>query len=95
VAGFENRDLGVYTSTLVRHGMPVTLVLHDAEGDWQFLSSTENDPEQCVHTHLSHLVAGDPTLHALADLPLGWKAWRESAGEPWQREPIPADQGEL
>jgi hypothetical protein len=31
----------------------------------------------------------DPTLLELADLPEGWRAWRERVGAPWQRAPEP------
>jgi len=34
---------------------------------------------------LGCMVSKDPSLKYLADLPLGWKAWRESAMAPWQR----------
>jgi len=29
----------------------------------------------------------DPTVGTLADLPLGWQAWRAAPGDPWQRGP--------
>jgi|RhiMetdeSRZDD1v2_1073273.scaffolds.fasta_scaffold342507_2 hypothetical protein len=31
------------------------------------------------------IVRFDPTVQELADLPLGWYAWRNAVGEPWQR----------
>jgi hypothetical protein len=29
----------------------------------------------------------DPSVLELADLPLGWQAWRSHLGAPWQRTP--------
>ena len=34
---------------------------------------------------LREVLIRDPTIAALADLPLGGYAWRRAATEPWQR----------
>jgi len=34
-----------------------------------------------------HVYRIDPSGGELADLPLGWQAWRSAAGQPWQRQP--------
>jgi hypothetical protein len=67
----------------------VLLVFHEQDGDWQFLSSLEANASEVLHIHLSHLLDADATLGEVADLPLGWKAWRLSVGEEWIREPTP------
>jgi hypothetical protein len=36
---------------------------------------------------LKAIVAHDPSIAQLGDLPLGWCAWRESPNDPWQRAP--------
>jgi hypothetical protein len=89
---FENRQLGVFTSTQVQSGLPVLLVFHDRDGDWQFLSSLEEDATEALHVHVSHLLDDDETLEQLADLPIGWKAWRWSVPDSWTREEISDDQ---
>jgi hypothetical protein len=96
VSTFKDPNLGVFTSGRVLHdGSPVLLVFHEQDGDWQFLSSLEADASEVLHIHLSHLLGADGTLGEVADLPLGWKAWRLSVGEEWIREPTPDDQGSL
>jgi hypothetical protein len=37
---------------------------------------------------LKRMVDIEPRLEELADLPLGWHAWRESKEAPWTRTPI-------
>jgi hypothetical protein len=68
--------------------MPISLVTHDADdGMWQFLSVETgplNDSDGRI-VGLGEIVALDPTLTALVDLPVGWKAWRLSKDAPWQR----------
>jgi hypothetical protein len=81
VPQFTDPKLGVFTSTRVRDGLPVLLVFHDGDGDWQFLSSVEESADEGLHIHVSHLLDNDETLGQLADLPLGWKAWRWSPDE--------------
>ena len=92
---FDDSQLRVYTSTIVSGGAPVLLVFHDDDGDWQFLASTERQADEIAVAHIGHLLDADSTLHQLADLPRGWKAWRETASDPWEREPTPDDQAEL
>jgi hypothetical protein len=71
------------------------LVFHDNDGHSQFHASTERQPDEIVVVHVAHLVDSDPALHEVADLPVGWKAWRDDAKGPWHREPTPEDQGEI
>jgi hypothetical protein len=40
---------------------------------------------------LKNIVACDPTILELADLPPGWRAIRRSLNDPWHREPNPSD----
>ncbi len=41
---------------------------------------------------LSHIFDVEPSVIALADLPIGWWAVRESPDAPWVREKIPDDE---
>ena len=71
---------------------PVTFVSHDAEdGAWQFLGDSMCDASGPVVVCLHHPIDRDPSLAELADLPLGWYAERDSAGEPWIRKKCETD----
>jgi hypothetical protein len=90
---FDERDLGVFTSRLVRDDeQAILLVFHEENGDWQFLSSNEEREEEIVLVHLSHVLDWDPIVQSLEDLPGGWQAWRGSVDDDWAREPTPPDQ---
>ena len=67
---------------------PILLVTHDAdEGTWQFHDGRDDpDPNQGIVVCLEHVYAIDPSVGELADLPLGWRAWRDKPDQPWQRE---------
>jgi hypothetical protein len=87
----EPANLGVFTTRqLFNEGYALRLVTHDADGDWQFLCGTTSDPADGMVVCLEHVVARFPEVHELADLPRGWRAWREEAG--WSREPRPAEE---
>jgi hypothetical protein len=67
---------------------PILYVAHDSEdGMWQFTDGRD-DPQasDAVFLLLEEVIEIDPTIAELADLPLGWSAWRDNARQKWQRE---------
>jgi hypothetical protein len=84
----DNPHKKVFLSEAVANSdEPITYVSHDADdGAWQFLGdsmASETGPVlRCFH----QVVALEPVLIELADLPLGWWAEREKPGAPWVRE---------
>jgi hypothetical protein len=80
------------TRQVLDDGRPVLLVTHDADdGMWQVLCGTTDNPADGRVAHLQHLYERDPSIGELADLPPGWKAWREAPGKPWRRAPSEDD----
>jgi hypothetical protein len=75
------------TVNVLERGASILLVTHDADdGAWQFMCGTTNDPEDARIVALHEILALDPTVAGLADLPIGWKAWRDSEEDTWTRE---------
>jgi hypothetical protein len=75
---------------------PVLVVTHDADdGTWQFLDGG-NDLKgaDARLAPLRVLLNLDPTLAEVADLPLGWVAWRGTVGAAWQRGPMDKESAE-
>jgi hypothetical protein len=71
-------------------GEPVLRVTHDADDHgWQFLGVGDADVADAAVVALSEIVARDPSLLQIADLPPGWGAWRSSLSAPCQRSPWP------
>jgi hypothetical protein len=88
-----NPDGLVLTSHKVMdEAWPILLVTHDAEdGAWQFVNGwgdTEN-PDDAMFIHVEHVIERDPSVMSLVDLPLGWRAWRQTIDDDWNREPHP------
>lgn len=84
----EDPRLGVLTTAPVLAGAPILMISHDADdGGWQFLCGSTNDPSEGRIVHLKEIVAMDPTVTQVADLPLGWIAFRSMVGGDWIREP--------
>jgi hypothetical protein len=73
---------------IVFSGDWIAYVSHDSDdGVWQF-HTNQSEPvseEDAVMVSLQSIVALDPTIMELADLPLGWHAWRDSKSSVWQR----------
>jgi len=85
----EDPQFGVITTAAVLSGAPIVMVSHDVDdGGWQFLCGTTQDPADGRIVHLEEIVAMDPTLLEIADLPLGWVAFRGAPGGAWTREPL-------
>lgn len=61
-------------------------VCHDEDGDWQLNCGTTNQTADGRVVSLQEIVEHDSTVRQLADLPLGWKATRNSADDPWAIE---------
>jgi hypothetical protein len=86
----QPRDCAVFTTRQVLESEePILHVTHDSDDHgWQFLGS-EARPEDAKIILLEEAVELDPSVLQLADLPVGWHAWRASVEEPWIREIIP------
>jgi len=79
----------VLTFTPILAGKPVLFVRHDDEGHWYFFDRFDNTLIGCyelVLVPLERLLALQPKLQVLADLPADWQAWRDSPDQPWERE---------
>ena len=86
---FEDaRNVAVITTRQVVHGAaPILWVSHDEDdGSWQFHTGELVEVEDAMVVGLEEIVERDPTVFELADLPVGWVAWRRAPGEPWERK---------
>lgn len=69
----------------------IAYVSHDrGDGVWQFhtLYSDSVSEADAVLVSLQKMVSIDNSIVVLADLPLGWCAWRNSKNDAWKRTPI-------
>ena len=68
-------------------GAVITSVFHEEDGDWQFLTGPVATRETAQLVHRSHVLALDPTLSQLDDMPQGMWAHRHGPDQPWHIEP--------
>ncbi len=81
--------MAISVKRVFQDGQPILFVSHDQDdGMWQFRHG-QSDPgsDEGMIICLGDVVASDPTVNELSDLPLGWTAWREKPSDPWQRAP--------
>jgi len=90
MAEFPPDDIAITTRQVMHGGWPILPVTHDADdGAWQFLNGrgdTDNT-ESAMVISAAGILGVDPAVAGLADLPLGWRAWRETPDDPWTRAP--------
>ena len=86
----DPENLAVITlKQIVHNGQPILHVVHDsADGGWQFLGWSDASEEDALLVALHRIVRLDPSVRELADLPLGWHAWRKSPEEMWRRSKL-------
>jgi len=74
--------------SIVFDGDPILHVTHDEEDHgWQFLSLHDAEMADAAVVSLEEIVDLDPTICTVADLPPGWRAWRQSKSARWIRGP--------
>lgn len=79
------RDFGVYCCPHVFNNQrPVLLVVREADGDWQFLCGGDDHHDDVHYVGIGHLLDGDITLEAAADLPKQFVMERDEVGGPWR-----------
>jgi hypothetical protein len=83
----DPKNTVVFTSSrVVEREETICYVTHDEDdGAWQFHPSGGTSTSEARLVGLGEIVGMDPTIAELADLPLGWRAWRATAVSPWQR----------
>ena len=83
----DPRNVAVITlKRILRERRHVLLVFHsEDDGSWQFLDGDAFELDDAMVVGLGTIVGHDPGPTDLSDLPVGWKAWRETPAEPWQR----------
>jgi hypothetical protein len=86
-------NVAVFSSkAVINEGQWIHYVSHDEEdGAWQFHSidgAPASDSDARV-VSLRSMLQRDDSIRLLADLPLGWCAWRQNKDAPWQREDKP------
>jgi hypothetical protein len=82
----EERNVAVFTTRQVLEGLPILRVIHEADGEWQFLCDTTYEVDDLKIVALEALVKRDPTLTDLFQLNYGWQARRLVEAADWQEE---------
>lgn len=77
----------VTTRRIAEDAGPVLGVFHQSTGSWQFVDGGPTTRDDIAFVHLAHVVGAHKGTVELADLPVGWEAWRSDTSSPWMRSP--------
>lgn len=80
--------VAIANKEIVTGGEWIAYVTHDIDdGMWQFHTRAPELPSEDDATivSLSNVFQLDSTISGLADLPIGWHAWRVNHDAAWQR----------
>lgn len=80
----EAKNLGVFTTRqCLEFNQPILRVVHDHDGDWQFLTGNQ-EPEDIRLVALEQMILIDSSLNEVFDLDYGQTAERDSINNSWQ-----------
>ena len=89
---YEPKNLTTFTTRQwLDEKKPILRVVHDNDGDWQFLTGDQL-PDDIKIVALEQLIKRDDTLNQLFDLEYGEEAQREFIGGHWIRNKIETDE---
>jgi hypothetical protein len=76
------------TKRIAFEHQPVLYVVHNSDGAWQFTDGHDVGPEDMALVHMAHVAGAHLGSVEVADLPLGWEAFRQAESAPWTRRRI-------
>jgi hypothetical protein len=83
----QARNVAATTTRQVLDGKPILHVVHYGDDNsWAFTCGTTNEEADGRVISMEHAVNLDSTIREVADLLPGWRAWRSTTGDKWQRE---------
>lgn len=89
----ESENKAVFTcSHVLMDKSPILYVIHDNDGDWQFLCGKNNHTEEDAKViSLKQVTELDISLNDLYEMPMGVGAERTAIGDKWTSFKIPTD----
>lgn len=85
----EEKNLAVFTNKQhLEENKPILYVIHEEDGDWQFLTGDELSESDAKVVALEQMVKRDPSLNELFNLERGEEAERSSLQAKWIRNKI-------
>jgi hypothetical protein len=90
----EAKDLGIFTTRQwLELDKPILRVVHDTNGDWQFLTGDQM-PGDIRLVALEQMVTRDSTLNAVFDLDYGYSMDRDYIGGKWTKTKLENEEDE-
>jgi len=91
---YEPKNLTTFTTRQwLDENKPILRVVHDIDGDWQFLTGDQL-PDDIIIVALEELIKRDNTLNEMFALEYGEQAERDFIGGPWTRDNVEIDDEE-
>ena len=88
----EEKRLAIFTTRQwVEDSKPILRVIHETDGDWQFLTGDQM-PEDVKIVALEQMVLRDQSLNDLFNLDYGEEAERNFIGDRWKRKTSRSDE---
>ena len=73
----------ITTKFVYNKSQSIIQVTHYKDGEWQFMCNSTDDPDDGMVVCMGCFFQRFPEIAELANLPLGYDAFREDATQPW------------
>ncbi len=78
-----NYNQAVFSVKQIFQGAPILLVIHDEDGEWQFLTGEMVTEADMMLVSLADMLKRDASIRQALDIPLGSSATRVKEGDTW------------
>ncbi|KAB8039434.1 hypothetical protein GCL60_04055 [Silvanigrella paludirubra] len=83
----EPNVMVITSKNILERKTEILTISHDEDdGMWQFLDNSDLNEDDARILSLKEICEIDETVKELANLPLGWHAWRERRGSTWYKK---------
>lgn len=81
----DKLDTAVFTTkSVLNKSETISFVFHHEEdGAWEFIGNSKYEEHDYIIISLREIIEIDESVLDIADLPLGFQAFREKKGTPW------------
>lgn len=78
-----NYNQAVFTSKQAVDGTPILLVIHDEDGEWQFLTGDTITEADIMLVSVAQIIQLDGTLKQVLEIEKGISVTRQTVGDRW------------
>ncbi len=74
----------ITTKFIMKFNKPILHVIHDSDGDWQFLGDQDITESDALVVSFENILKIDESIKEIIELPIGYQAIRKNKSDIWK-----------